>query len=75
MLAGDWGFGLEELAVEPERMVMWYGDLDVNVPLAMARKGVELMPGAELRVVEGDNHFNLFSKMDDIMSTMKHMLT
>ncbi|KAK1765196.1 Alpha/Beta hydrolase protein [Phialemonium atrogriseum] len=53
MLGSMWGFGLDELEIEPGQMVVWHGDQDVNVPLAMVKKGLALMPKAELRVVQG----------------------
>lgn len=56
-------------------MVIWHGDQDINVLLAMVRKGIALMPGAVLRIVEGESHGSLCArKSDEIMATVKSML-
>ncbi|KAL2151771.1 hypothetical protein VTH82DRAFT_6869 [Thermothelomyces myriococcoides] len=79
LYSSHWGFELED--VRPARkneLVMWHGDLDVNVPLAMAEKAAQqLGPNAELRIVKGQGHGALtFHKANEIISTVKeNMLT
>ncbi|KAF4439756.1 hypothetical protein F53441_12501 [Fusarium austroafricanum] len=75
LFGSDWGFNLEDVKVDKGRMIMWHGDLDVNVSLAASEKGVQLMPGAELRVMKGDSHLSLVTKMDEFTVAMKEMLS
>lgn len=75
LLGSRWGFELEGLEIEAGQMVVWHGDQDVNVPLSMVRKGVALIPGAELRIIEGESHGSLCArKSEEIMATVKGML-
>lgn len=76
MLGSMWGFELDELEIEPGQVVVWHGDQDVNVPLAMVKKGLGLMPKAELRVVQGESHGSLCAnKPDEILATVKEMMS
>ncbi|KAI0377605.1 alpha/beta-hydrolase [Hypomontagnella monticulosa] len=71
----DWGFNLDELKVEPGKMVFWHGDQDVNVPVAMAEKAAKLIPNAELRVAKGEAHLSLVSaKVDEAIRTVGQMI-
>lgn len=77
LLGSHWGFELDE--VQPSgrgELVMWHGDLDANVPLAMAeRAAAQLGQHAELRVVRGQGHGTLaFHQADEIIGTMKSAL-
>ncbi|AEO60436.1 hypothetical protein MYCTH_2309637 [Thermothelomyces thermophilus ATCC 42464] len=74
LYASHWGFELDEVRPGHENeLVLWHGDLDANVPLAMAEKAArQLGPDAGLRVVEGQGHGALtFHRADEIMSTMR----
>lgn len=67
---GAWGFELGELRVgEGEvRLTLWHGTEDVNCPAGMARKAHALMPGAELRMVEGEGHVSFgFNHQEEIL--------
>lgn len=71
----DWGFKLNDLAVDSGGLVLWHGGLDVNIPVAMARKASELIDGAELRVSEDDGHISMVvSKSDEVMAALTRML-
>ncbi len=77
LLGSHWGFELCDIRPTGEgELVMWHGDLDANVPLAMAKKAAaQLGPRGELRIVEGQGHGTLtFHKADEIITTMKSML-
>ncbi|KAF9869662.1 alpha beta hydrolase fold protein [Colletotrichum karsti] len=75
-LAGShWGFELEDLDVS-EGMVWWHGAEDINVPVTMAKKASKIVPGAELRLVEGEGHISIAAhKSDEIMSTLGSLLS
>ncbi|KAM0496336.1 hypothetical protein ACHAP8_007597 [Fusarium lateritium] len=74
LYGSDWGFKLEDVKVEKGQMIMWHGDLDVNVPLRVSEKAVEFMPNAELRVMKGDSHLSLVTKVEEFVISMKEML-
>lgn len=77
LLGSHWGFELDEIQpVEKGDVIMWHGDMDANVPLAMAEKAAaQLGTNAELRVVEGQGHGTLtFHKADEIIKTLKTRL-
>lgn len=71
----DWGFNLEDVKAEKGQMILWHGDQDVNVPLGGSQKAMEMMPNAELRVMEGDSHLSLVAKVDEFIVAMKEMLS
>ena len=73
LLATDWGFQLGELVAEPRQMVFWQGSIDTNVSLTTTRAAASIIPGAELRVVEGHGHLSVL-KQDEIVATLKNML-
>ncbi|RBR05293.1 hypothetical protein FVER53590_01769 [Fusarium verticillioides] len=75
LFGSDWGFKLEDVKVEKGRMIMWHGDLDVNVPIAVSEKAIKLMPGAELKVMKGESHMSLMAKAEAFIVAMKDMLT
>ncbi|KAI5855117.1 alpha/beta-hydrolase [Durotheca rogersii] len=75
LYGSDWGFKLEELAIEPGKMVIWHGDEDVNVPVAMAEKAAKLLRNAELRISNGHAHMSIFvSKADEAIEALGQMI-
>lgn len=54
--SSDWGFDLRDLKF-PIRY--WHGDRDANIPLPMARRAAELVPGSTFRVFAGEGHYSL----------------
>lgn len=76
VLGGDFGFKLEDVKMQPGKVVMWHGELDQNVPVAMAEKAAALVPGAELRLSPEHAHIDLpYTKADEVMQSLKQMLT
>ncbi|KAI3533858.1 hypothetical protein CSPX01_12478 [Colletotrichum filicis] len=75
-LAGSyWGFEIAELEVEAGEMVWWHGREDVNVPVGLAERAAECVPGAEVSFVEGEGHVSLVvRKADEVMSTLASLL-
>ncbi len=51
-----WDFSLAEI---PSECTVWHGAADRIVPVRMAREIAALMPGARLRVIEGEGHYSL----------------
>ena len=75
LFSSDWGFRLEELAVEDGRLVLWHGAKDINIPVSMAQKAGALIPGAKLRVEPDDAHISVLTdKLDDVVDTLVTML-
>lgn len=75
LAATDWGFELDELAVEPGKFVMWHGAHDVNAPVAMANKAHALIKGAEMRVSEADGHLSMsLGSLEEVVETLSGML-
>ncbi|KAL7620570.1 hypothetical protein AAE478_009565 [Parahypoxylon ruwenzoriense] len=71
----DWGFNLDELTIEPGRMVIWHGGKDVNVPVAMATKAAKLLRNAELRISEDHAHMSIIAaKTDEAIQTLGRMI-
>ena len=62
-----WGFSVRDLRVP---VVWWQGDQDNIVPLAHAEHIVPLIPGAELRVCEGDGHLGGLGLSEDVLDTI-----
>ncbi|KAL4724240.1 hypothetical protein ACLX1H_008853 [Fusarium chlamydosporum] len=74
LFGSDWGFKLEDIKVEKGQMILWHGDQDINVPLRVSLKAVELIPQAELRIMEGESHMSLVTKMDEFTVALKDIL-
>lgn len=76
LLAGDWGYEFGELAEKAQggRLVLWHGTEDINVPFAMAEKAEKLLPGVELRRLEGEGHIGPVMHADEVLDVVKGML-
>ncbi|KAI1452017.1 alpha/beta-hydrolase [Annulohypoxylon moriforme] len=70
----DWGFNLEEVKVEPGRVILWHGDEDVNCPVAMTEKAAELLRNAELRISKGQAHMLFATKADEALEMLGKMI-
>ncbi|KAK8075749.1 hypothetical protein PG997_010412 [Apiospora hydei] len=75
VLGSDFGFKLEDVKIEPGKVVMWHGAKDQNVPAHMAEKAAALMPGAELRLSPEHAHIDLpYMKADEVIQRLKQIL-
>jgi pimeloyl-ACP methyl ester carboxylesterase len=63
----DWGFELS--AIRP-RIAIWQGEADVNVPAHAARYLDELIPHSYATFMPGAGHFFLFSRWEEILSSL-----
>jgi len=77
LLGSHWGFELDEIQpIEKGELIMWHGDIDANVPLAMAEKAAaQLGTHTDLRIVGGQGHGTLtLHKADEIIESLKTRL-
>ncbi|KAM0809770.1 putative AB hydrolase-1 domain-containing protein [Seiridium cardinale] len=75
LYGSDWGFSLEDIKVNEGQMVLWHGDKDVNGPVSNGEKAMAAMSGAKLRVMKGDSHMTLMTRVDEFMAVLKAMLS
>jgi pimeloyl-ACP methyl ester carboxylesterase len=68
LLSHDWGFRLEDVAYD--KVQIWHGGKDANVPIEMIRNMAERLPHADLRVYEGETHYTLSRHIDEIFSEL-----
>jgi pimeloyl-ACP methyl ester carboxylesterase len=68
MVARPWGFTLAEVSGPIE---VWHGTEDANVPVAVARRVVEAIPGCRSRIVEGEGHSIGAVLSDHLMATIR----
>jgi pimeloyl-ACP methyl ester carboxylesterase len=63
----DWGFSVRDVS---QPVVWWQGDSDNIVPLSHARHIVDVLPNAELRVLEGGGHLSGLSLGAEVLETV-----
>lgn len=70
----EWGFELGQLYIDSDigsSLTLWHGTEDMNSPVAMAKKAKAMMPGSEIRLIEGEGHVSfLFDKADEILEDL-----
>ncbi len=75
LIASDWGFKLTELELDPGQLTIWHGAKDANIPVAMAEKAANMIPGAELRIERDQAHLSLSAlKAGEILAAMGEKL-
>lgn len=67
LIHGPWGF---EPAGVAQRVDVWHGDADVNVPLSAARHLADALPRARLEVLPGAGHFFLYDRWGDVLGRL-----
>jgi pimeloyl-ACP methyl ester carboxylesterase len=50
--------------------VLWQGSSDRNVPVPASLRLAELIPGCELRLIEGAGHYWIFEHIDEVLKTL-----
>lgn len=64
-----WGFRLEDIAID--KVYLWHGELDVNVPVSMGRAMAEAIPNCQARFYPNDAHLSIVSNhSEEIMTTL-----
>jgi pimeloyl-ACP methyl ester carboxylesterase len=70
----EWGFELSQLYIDSDvgcSLTLWHGTEDVNCPATMAKKAGSLMPGSNLRTMEGEGHVSfIFKKANEILDDL-----
>ena len=64
---GAWGFDLAAIRVPVH---LWHGDADTNVPVTMARRIAQLVPGAQLTEYPGEGHLFSARHWDEIIGAL-----
>ncbi|KAJ5443944.1 uncharacterized protein N7458_007816 [Penicillium daleae] len=57
MLTSEWGFDLQKIKVQ--KVLIWHGTEDLNVPVSRGRYLAEHIPRAVLKEYEGDTHVTI----------------
>jgi pimeloyl-ACP methyl ester carboxylesterase len=69
LFASDWGFKLETL--DASRLTIWHGGSDVNVPVGMPDKAVELLPNTEYKRMDSEGHLSVIVRHnEDVLSNL-----
>lgn len=68
LLTQDWGFNLEDVAYN--KIQMWHGTQDKNVPIRMVRYMDERLLHSLLREYPDDTHFTMFRHLEEIISDL-----
>jgi pimeloyl-ACP methyl ester carboxylesterase len=67
LCAQPWGF--DPAAITPP-VLLWHGDQDANVPVAMARRLAERIPGARLTIYPGEGHLIVPGHWAEILAAL-----
>ncbi|KAF4981250.1 hypothetical protein FDECE_17723 [Fusarium decemcellulare] len=72
---GDWGFSLSDVKVDENKLLIWHGGQDQNVPFAMAEKAGALLSGCQFKAFPDDAHVSLIAgKPREFLEEVKVML-
>lgn len=73
MLWKHWGFNLEDISPKI-KVIVWHGELDVNVPISMGRGVADLIPNSDGRFFPEDGHYSVvFNNFEDVINTLKNL--
>ncbi len=69
LYARPWGFRLEDISKE---VLLWHGELDINVPPAMGHYLAITIPNCRSRFYQDEGHISLFvNHMEEILRTLR----
>ena len=64
-----WGFRLEDISLD--KVYLWYGEIDVNVPVSMGRAMANAISNCKARFYPNETHLSVIANhADDIMEAM-----
>ena len=66
-MRGDWDFDPDGIKAS---VTWWHGDGDMNAPLSAARRAVARIPGAQLRVWQGEGHLAVGAHEAEVMAEL-----
>ena len=55
----EWGFRLQDIQTP---VLVWHGEKDQNIPVAMARFMADAVPNCEAKFYPDDGHLSLFGR-------------
>ncbi len=64
---GEWGFDCADIEIP---VSLFYGTVDQNVPIQMGEYYRDAIPDAEATFYEGEGHFIMYSRADEILSSL-----
>ena len=64
LFARPWGFRLEDIKIPVH---LWQGDLDRNVPAALAHLHAERIPNSKLHECPGEGHLLVMDRAEEIL--------
>jgi len=68
LLLKPWGFNLEEIKIP---VFIWYGALDKQAPRSHAELYAELIPHAELKILDNEGHISILKNhMSEILKSL-----
>jgi pimeloyl-ACP methyl ester carboxylesterase len=68
LFVSSWGFSPEQI---PVPTLIWHGDRDPAVPLAVAEFFSRTIPGSSLRVVPGEGHLLFTAHAEEILAALR----
>jgi pimeloyl-ACP methyl ester carboxylesterase len=56
-------------------VLLWQGTGDRNVPVPASLRLARIIPGCELRRLEGAGHYWIFEHIEDVLKAMVHKMS
>lgn len=67
LYTSDWGFSVKDI---PSKVLLFYGEEDKNVPLAMGKYYASQIKGSKLTLYQNEGHFILSTHMEEIFQKL-----
>ena len=68
LFSRPWGFRLADVQVP---VVLWHGEADAQVPVAIARRLARQIPSCQARFLAGAGHFWLLDHYEEVLATLR----